>query len=151
MTIKKPCILGGVGFDRILPGIFILLAWAKGVFAIDTSIVWREDFSLVPIGTRPADWTITAKPKEACMVVGMAGSIEKVLKFNSLDCNETLSAEKRFTPSHGLVIMEWRFFESESGRGQTFIVENPKGEAVLQLFVDPSGNLRHERDLVVLA
>ncbi|MBN1309562.1 MAG: hypothetical protein JXA18_16700 [Chitinispirillaceae bacterium] len=141
MTIETPSARNRIGADRFLPAVLILSMWANGTGAADTSVVWREDFSLVPVGTRPAGWTITAEPETACHVAGMPGSIEKVLKCSALSGGGTLSAEKRFLPSRGVVTVQWRFFESESGRGQTFIVENGKGEAVCRLFVDSTGNL----------
>ncbi len=141
MTIQKAVARSRISPGRFFPVLLLLFMGAKGIFAADASIAWEEDFSLVRNGTRPADWTIAAEPKTACLVVGMPGSIEKVLKFNLLLGAGTLSAEKRFTPCRGVVTVEWLFFESESGRGQTFIVENNKGETALQLFVDSAGNL----------
>ncbi|MBN1578707.1 MAG: hypothetical protein JW913_19240 [Chitinispirillaceae bacterium] len=141
MTIQRVSSRRSISPGRLLPCIILLLLWAKEVFAIDATIVWQEDFTLIPLGAQPPDWTIAAEPKTACQVVGMPGSIDKVLKLNSLAGTGTLSAEKRFTPSQGVVFIEWRFFESESGRGQTFIVENGKGKAIYQLFVDSAGNL----------
>jgi hypothetical protein len=141
MTMQKVCVRRCTILDRVLPSIAFLFLMVEGVFAYDTSVIWQETFNLVPLGTQPTDWSISAEPKTACLVAGMPGSVEKTLKFNLLSSTGSISAEKRFTPSHGVVSIEWRFFESESGTGQTFIVENDKGIAVVKLFVDSTGNL----------
>ncbi len=107
------------------------------------TIVWEENFRQTRSGTAPAGWEIKPDSGGEYCVEGVPGSVEKVLKINAL-CREggKMCVWKRFHPCSGVVTVQWRFFESESGRGQSFTINNSKGTVILNLSIDTAGYFR---------